>query len=252
MRLILGSVRILISVVVLVIGALLIMALVWVPVKVRGIRLAPWLANVFAQWALVVFNVRRQCATPEAVQNHRGLIFPNHISYFDILVLFSLNPLRFLSTYEIRTWPFIGLVSIALGTIFVNRSDKGSRLRARLQVAEAVSADPYPPLVIFPEGGVGPGRTLKPFHYGAFEIAVERHIAFLPCAIEYSHPEIIVWGQKESFLTAFWRLVCATESMTVTVTPLTAVQPKIGDDAKALAKAAYQQMASVLKVEMQM
>jgi acetylornithine deacetylase/succinyl-diaminopimelate desuccinylase-like protein len=48
-------------------------------------------------------------------------------------------------------------------------------------------------IVIFPEGTTSDGRTLLPFRYGAFEIAMGADKPALPVAINYDDPETIMW-----------------------------------------------------------
>ena len=79
-----------------------------------------------------------------------------------------------------------------LGTIFVQRSDPNSRKQARAEVAKALQADPQPPVVIFPEGRLGPGTKMLPFRNGAF-IASENGISLLPCAVRYRPLEVAWW-----------------------------------------------------------
>jgi 1-acyl-sn-glycerol-3-phosphate acyltransferase len=105
-------------------------------------------------------------------------------------------------------------------------------------VACSFRADPYPPIVLFPEGKLNPGTRLLPFFHGAFEIAAQHGITYLPCAIRYSHPEISTWGYggvKEGMMQALWRLASFSGPLFVTVTPLEAVTPKADDDIARLA-----------------
>ena len=252
MSLVRGSVRFTTALIVIAIGALLILALAWVPLRVRRIRLSAWLCTLISRLGMAVFNVKFSCREPEKLQRHQGLVFPNHISYFDIPMMLCVIPSRFLSKHAIRAWPFIGWAAEAVGTVFVNREDKQSRAEARRQVGEAVRAEPYPPLVLYPEGATGPGRTLLPFRYGAFDIAVQHGVPYLPCVIVYDQPEVLAWKGDESFLAALWRLACWPRPIQAQLIPLAAVHPRPGDDPQRLAAAAHHAIAAVLNVPAQM
>jgi 1-acyl-sn-glycerol-3-phosphate acyltransferase len=227
------------------VGTLLVFAVAWVPVRVAGARVAAWLTTHIARLGLWVFNIHLHCGAPQHLRQHRGLIFPNHLSYFDIIVLQSIFPLRWLSKDAIRSWPFVGWVAVAIDTVFVNREDKASRTAARQQLARAICTAPHPPLVLFPEGGISPDRQLQPFRYGAFEIALDENIAFLPCAIVYEQPEIIHWGD-ETLLAALWRVACHARPLRAEIVPLPTIQPQPGDAAPALAAATHQTLLAAL------
>ena len=80
----LGILRMSIALPAIVIGSLLIIATMWIPIRVRGIKIAAWLLTALASLAMVVFNVRFSCPEPEKFLQHHGFVFPNHITYFDI------------------------------------------------------------------------------------------------------------------------------------------------------------------------
>jgi 1-acyl-sn-glycerol-3-phosphate acyltransferase len=248
MRSILGVLRLAIAFPVIAVGALLIIFAALIPVRLKGIRLSAWIATLVARLAMVVFNIRFSCPEPEKFYRHEGLVFANHITYFDILMMLTPLPMRFVSAMEIRAWPFIGWAGVAIETVFVNRGDKQSRAEARAQLGQTKR---FPPIVLYPEGRIGPARALQPFRHGAFEIAVENAMPYLLCAIVYDQPEVIAWGD-ESFLSSFWRLACHPGPIRAQLVPLTAVHPKPGDDPKQLAVEAHKAIAAALGVPSQM
>ena len=248
MRSLLGIFRLAIAFPAIGVGTLLVLAVAWLPIRIRGIRVAPWICTLVARLVMLVFNVRFHCPKPERIRQHRGLVFANHITYFDILMLLHVLPLRFVSAIQIRSWPLIGWVARAIGTVFVNRSDKPSRAETRKRIAEA---ERYPPIVLFPEGGIGPANALRPFRFGAFEIAIEYQIPYLPCAIIYDRPEVVAWGD-ESFVRAFWRLACTPGPIHALLVPLTVVIPQPDSKPEPLAIAAHRAIADALRVPPQM
>jgi 1-acyl-sn-glycerol-3-phosphate acyltransferase len=248
MRTLLGLVRLSIAFPAIAVASILILLLSPLPVRIRGVRMAAWLCTLAARFAMFLFNIRFSCPEPQKFFSHQGFVFPNHISYFDILMMMALLPMRFLSRMENRSWPFIGWVAIAIGTVFVDRGDKQSRADAREQL---MKVERFPPIVLYPEGRIGPARALQPFRYGAFEIVAEGDVPFLPCALVYSQPEVIAWGD-ESFLKAFWRLARYPGPIDARLVPLTPVQPGPAADPKQLATEAHQAVAAALGVPSQM
>lgn len=242
---VLGVLRLTIALLATVLTTLLILITALLPIRIRGVRLAAWFTTWAARVALGLFNIHLHCAEPDVFWQHRGFIFANHISYVDILVLQAIMPLRYLSQAEVRGWLFIGWVALAIETVFVDRRDRSSRLAARRQLAETSK---FPPLVLFPEGGIGPANSLQSFRYGAFEIAIEGRISYLLAAIRYSRAEVVEWKERESFLQALWRLACHPGPIQADVLPLRVVAPKLTDTPKKLALEAHHTIAEAMNV----
>ncbi|MEZ4664481.1 MAG: 1-acyl-sn-glycerol-3-phosphate acyltransferase [Caldilineaceae bacterium] len=102
------------------------------------------------------------CDDVAQMRRLHGLIFCNHLSYLDIMVLLSVAPVRFLSARGVQRIPFVGWIATAIDTVFVNRGDQASRAAVRTTLADQLRAQAYPPLVLFP-GQVGPGDQVLPF-----------------------------------------------------------------------------------------
>src|SRR5690606_35003773 len=130
-------------------------------------------------------------------------IFPNHVSYVDVMVIAAITPVRFLAKAEVRRMPLIGQLAKAIGCVFVDRSDKASRQAARQSLARLRH---FPAIALYPEGKRGPGDALLPFRYGAFELVTDVGAAFLPCIISYNRLDVAIWHRGESILRALWRL----------------------------------------------
>lgn len=233
-------------------GALAVVLLSVFPVRLRGVRLSAWCFSWGVRLLMPALGLRFRCDEPRRIVEHRGLIFPNHISFFDTLVMSYLLPMRFLAKAEVRRWPFIGWIATATGSMYVNRDDKAARLEARKTVALAVQADPYPPLVVYPEGTTNPTESLLPFRYGVFEIAVTAQIPYLLCAIVYERPEVVTWhSREEGLMTTVLRLVQAHshsgfDTSQVRLIPVTVIHPQPGDDPQELADDAREIIGAAL------
>ncbi len=245
MQQILAIIRLAVALVILIVGALLVLlACLW-PWRVQKCRPAAWVTVWLARGFCRLFNVRVHCAEPTQLRQHQGLIFPNHLSYLDIIVLLSITPVRFLSMAAVRNYPLIGWIAHAIGTVFVVREDENSRQQARQAIVQSLAEEPDPPLVLFPEGKIGKGDRLLPFRHGAFEIAVEHGIAFLPCVLRYTPLEITAWHDGH-LLAPVWALAKFPGPLRVEVKPLTVVQPEPVDDPVQLVAMTEQRMAAAL------
>jgi 1-acyl-sn-glycerol-3-phosphate acyltransferase len=243
MFVIVGIIRLLLFVMVLVGGSLVCVGAAFVPGRVRGVRPAALVVRKMAQMALRIFGVTVECPEAERFQEHHGFIFANHNSYLDILVILHLLPARFVAKAEVKAIPFIGMIARSIGCVFVKRESKSSRARARAQLGEV---EHYPAIMIFPEGKTNrTAEPLLPFRYGAFEIAVQYEVAYLPCAIVYSHLEI-VRGGSDTLVKSAWRLASHRVPLRVKVVPLATVRPKPEDNAVLLAEETQQGLYEVL------
>jgi 1-acyl-sn-glycerol-3-phosphate acyltransferase len=240
-------VRFLYGVPTLVLVTVGIVLLSWIPIRLRGVRLASWFFTWGVRIVMPALGLRFICEDSQAIVQHRGLILSNHVSFFDTLVMSHILPMRYVSKAEVRKWPFIGQIAAATGTMFVDRSDKSKRADVRQQVMGGLRSSQYPPIVIFPEGKRNPEDTLLPFRYGVFEIAVETGVPYLLCAIHYEDTESMTWqSHKESLTTSIQRIVLRNPSR-VWLLPLKIVQPQPGDDPQALAAEAREIVGEALR-----
>jgi 1-acyl-sn-glycerol-3-phosphate acyltransferase len=246
MSFVMGVLRSAVAFVVVLFSTLVILLFTLIPIEMRGVRLASWICCWVARLAMTIFGFDFKCDAPEKLSKHRGIVMVNHITLWDILALMSVFPMRFLSAEENRKLPLIGWVAQAIGTVFVNRKDKSSRQLARQQIA---AAPKYPPIVLFPEGGIGEANKLRPFRYGAFEICAENETPFLPCVIRYSKGDEVQWLEGESFYSVFWRIASHVGTIRIELIPLDVVPTKKSDDAAILAAATHRNMARVLGAE---
>lgn len=240
----LGIIRLLMALIALIVGALLVLVACLWPWRVQRCRPAAWVTVWLARCFNRIFAIQVICPDAAKLRGHQGLIFPNHLSYLDIITLMSLMPVRFLSMAAVRNYPLIGWIAHAIGTVFVVREDENSRQQARAAIVDSFAKEPDPPLVLFPEGKIGKGDQLLPFRHGAFEIAVENSITFLPCVIRYRPLEVAAW-HNGSLFTPVWQLARFSGSLRVEVIPLEAVQPGIEDDPVQLVAMTQQTMQKV-------
>ena len=131
---------------------------------------------------LAICNVRVVSA-PGAPPLEHAVFVSNHISWLDIFVIDSLYPCRFVAKAEIRSWPVLGWLAGAAGTVFIARGNRRELrhifkgLVAVLQQGERIA--------FFPEGTVARQGEVLPFHANLFEAAIDAGVAVQPCALAY-------------------------------------------------------------------
>lgn len=236
-----------------IVGALVIFLAGLLPWRIRGIRPANWVVVGLARTLCWVLNVRIRCDAPERLTGPVGFVFPNHLSLLDPLVLLTIAPLRFVSAVEVLGYPVLGQVARAIGTVFVARQDRHARKQARGEIATALQREPQPPIVLFPEGRLGPGDGLYPFRFGAFAIAAEEGAAYVPCGLRYHPLDVVIWhgAAGETLLSALWRLAVYVRPIHVEILPLPVVQPAQADRVEQMAEQAQLDIARALHLPLE-
>ena len=220
------------------VGAIVIALLALVPIRRKGVSLPLLAATKLSRLFLAIFGVRIFCNDAAQIGQHHGLIFCNHLSYLDIMVLLSVAPVRFLSARGVQRLPFVGWIATAIDTVFVDRSDPKVRAAVRKTIAGQLRVRAHPPLVLFPEGQVGPGDRVLPIRWGAFEIAGAEHIPYLLCVLIYEPlPVATYYAADDTLPKAVWRLATHAAKLTV---KLTVLQVHTPDDDFVPAQAAVQ------------
>lgn len=139
-----------------------------------------------------------------------ALIVANHVSWLDIFVINALHPCRFVAKAEIRSWPVLGWLAAAAGTVFIAR---GNRRELRhifkglvtvLQQGQRVA--------FFPEGTTSSQGEVLPFHANLFEAAIDARVAVQPYALSYVdangtfHPSVDYIGDT-SFVDSLFTIL---------------------------------------------
>lgn len=249
MRKVFGAFRLALTIAIILLAFLAVLLTSLVPIRVRGIPLTYLSVHYATRLLCFAFRIHVECTDKALLQSHRGLVFPNHQSALDVIVLYATAPMRFLAAEDNQHRFLVGRITRSVGTVFVQRDSPRSRLEARTKVLAALKENPFPPIVLFPEGRLGPGDTLFPFRHGAFGIAIEGNTPYLPVAIEYNPLEVVLWraaADKEGMWSSVWRMVQYTGSIEVRLIPLGVVQPKQDDSAKELASIAREDVARTL------
>jgi len=240
-------VRLVLLLLVIGVGALMVLLLSIIPLRIGGARLATWPVMAMARLFMWIAGVDYACPAPDVVRNHQGLIFCNHTSFIDTLMVLYVTPARFLSTKGVRKLPVIGQIAVALETIFVNRFNQEARTASRTAITDALRTRTYPPLVLFPEGTIGPGHTVLPLRHGGFEIAKQEQVAILPCVLVYEPLHVLTWYEANKTLPAMaWQLVMRPRRVKARLLPLAVIQPHPDSDITQIAEQTRQAFQAAL------
>lgn len=120
--------------------------------------LTPCLTQIVCRGAVTVLRLRLKILG-QPLRDH-GALVANHASWLDIFVLNAAVQVYFVSKAEVASWPGIGWLARATGTVFIRRDrrDAASQtvtLQARLRAGHR--------LLFFPEGTSSDAQRVLPF-----------------------------------------------------------------------------------------
>jgi lyso-ornithine lipid O-acyltransferase len=106
----------------------------------------------------------------------------NHVSFLDIMMLYRVKPLFFVTSFDVGRAGAFGLITRAAGCIFVDRNNKAQASEAVKIVHERLRLGFD--VILFPEGTSSDGLSLLPFKNALFEAAFPSGI-IQPVLLEY-------------------------------------------------------------------
>ncbi|MCV6587055.1 MAG: 1-acyl-sn-glycerol-3-phosphate acyltransferase [Marinibacterium sp.] len=154
----------------------------------------PHITRCVCRGALRILGIR--LTVHGTVSDRAGALVANHASWLDIFTLNACTTLYFVSKAEVASWPGIGWLARATGTVFITRDRRDARaqtdlFRARLGAGHR--------LLFFPEGTSSDGRRVlgfKPTLFAAFfDDGLRAHLEIQPLTVVYTAPK----GQDRRF-----------------------------------------------------
>ena len=107
----------------------------------------------------------------------------NHMSYFDILVLTSIQPSVFISSVEMEKTFFLGDIARLGGTFFVDRINRRKLKEEVGALADLVNQGFN--VFLFPEGTSTNGFDILPFKKSLFRVPYQTGLPILPICLKY-------------------------------------------------------------------
>jgi 1-acyl-sn-glycerol-3-phosphate acyltransferase len=160
------------------------------------------------------------------------LVVANHISWLDIVAIHAVYPqARFVSKADVQSWPVLGRLVDAGGTLYIQREKRRDAMRVVHQMAEALAAGEV--VAVFPEGTTADGHALLPFHANLLQAAIATEVPIQPVALRYSdahHPisQAAQFVGETTLAQSLWR-VAGAQRLVVRVRVLTAVSTSHAD-----------------------
>ena len=137
------------------------------------------------------------------------LIVANHVSWLDIPVLGSIEPMTFLAKTELGAPALGGRLARLQGVIFIDRRRLRGIPKVNAQIVETMAGGD--PVVLFAEATTGDGNRLLPFRTSHFEAArqaarSERGAGAVvqPVFLDYSRMAGMPLGRRERPLIAWY------------------------------------------------
>jgi 1-acyl-sn-glycerol-3-phosphate acyltransferase len=134
----------------------------------------------------------------------KAMIVSNHISYIDILVISSLIPTVFVTSFDVKQQFFLGFLSRLGSSIFVDRRPMRFNPHQIIEIAKVMVHSCS--VSIFPEATSSDGTKLLPFKSSLFEAALKISGIIQPAVIRYSDKSVAYYG-NHNFFSHFWNLL---------------------------------------------
>src|SRR5215210_2701083 len=178
----------------------------------RNGPLARWLPVALHRLFLRLFDIRVVVKGAPS-QGGPRLVLANHVSWLDIPVLGSLQPLSFIAKSEVAGWPVVGAFAKLQRCVFLDRARRSATAKANAEIAHRLVRGDV--VVLFPEGTSSDGNRVLPFRsslVGAARAALSESgagtIHLQPLAITYprrnglpltrrDRPEIAWYGDMD-------------------------------------------------------
>lgn len=158
--------------------------------RLRGVK-EPTRTELLQRWVqtwagglLNVFGVEQHWASERPQRPDRArLVVANHRSPLDILLMLRAFGGSVLGRHDLAGWPVLGWAARSGGTIFVDREDPHSGVKAIREIRRRLRAGQT--VIVFPEGTTHAGDQVRGFLGGAFAAVRGLDAELLPVGIAY-------------------------------------------------------------------
>jgi 1-acyl-sn-glycerol-3-phosphate acyltransferase len=138
----------------------------------------------WARGLLAVFGIDQHWLGEQAPEPRKArLVVANHRSPVDIILMLRRFGGSVLGRHDLETWPVLGWAAREGGTIFVDRQDPHSGVKAIREIRRRLHAGQT--VIVFPEGTTHRGDDVHAFQGGAFAAVRGVDAELLPVGIAY-------------------------------------------------------------------
>jgi len=150
-------------------------------------KLRPFFIRKVTERAKKVQRGLRIEPTIEGEENFRTgqnyLIVANHLSYLDAVLTSAAKEVAYVTSMEMRSVPFLGIITELGGCLYVERRSKDNIQNEISDIEEALRLGIN--VMVFPEATSTDGSGVKPFKRPLFAAAVKARVPVLPAVIQY-------------------------------------------------------------------
>jgi 1-acyl-sn-glycerol-3-phosphate acyltransferase len=220
-----------------------------------GLRrpLTPWITQGVCLASLAILGIRREGRGK--VMTEEGAVAANHASWLDIYALNASKRIYFVAKEEVSTWPGIGWLARATGTLFIRRDRRDALAQQALLEARLHAGHK---LLFFPEGTSTDGVRVLPFKTTLFAAflteGLRDTVSVQPVTLAYHAPageaaRFYGWWGDMGFATHLLRMLARGGHGRVVVIYHPPLRVADHADRKALARAAEASIRAGLAAE---
>jgi len=167
---------------------LLMLRMIERPIFGQDRPVTPFLTQLVCRISLAIMGIGFQMrGTP---MRQKGAIVANHGAWLDIFVLNASQRIYFVSKSEVASWPGIGWLARATGTVFIKRDPKEARIQKAVFEERLMHNHR---LLFFPEGTSTDSLRVLPFKttlFAAFFDPKIKHDMYIqPVSVNYYAPK---------------------------------------------------------------
>lgn len=155
----------------------------WLGANSRAWHIRRWSRRLLHICGVEVEVIDVRDAAPHGAARQGALVVSNHISWLDIYVIHSWQPVRFVAKSEIRSWPLVGWLCDKTGTIFIERARKRDAHRVLHDITDVMLQGDL--VGVFPEGTTTDGTGVLPFHANLMQAPISGGLPVQPVGLNY-------------------------------------------------------------------
>ena len=168
-----------------------------------------WRHRVVRTWARAlcrIMGLRIQVTGPPP--RAPFFLVANHLTYVDILLLYTRVDGVFIAKRDMRHWPVLGPLANLFGTIWVKREVRRDAVRVLDLIDESIARGDG--VILFPEGTTSAGNALLPMRPALFDWAAREQYPVHYVAIGYRTDPgvpahlVVGWWGKMPFVSHAW------------------------------------------------
>lgn len=142
-----------------------------------------WLTRAIFRAVLLAMGVRLLVHGEIPGPGRGALVVNNHTSWLDIVAVNAVRPMRAVAKKDIASWPVLGWLVTAAGSVYVDRENIRSLPGTVTTLADALRGGSM--VNVTPEGTTWCGLTHGRFRPALFQAAIDGGVPVLPVALRF-------------------------------------------------------------------